>query len=400
MKLTQAVMEKYSDVLLWALRTARKGTFRKGDVVLVNYHLDALRLAETLQNNLLHMGFHPVLRLRSTSRMERTFFDVANPRQLGFRTPGEAELNDGLNGAIYLFAPDSLTHLSSIDPSKVGKAAVAAKPFRDILDRRDEKGLFGWTLCLVPTPALAEHAGMSMGRYSLEVIRACFLDQDNPVGRWEETYRNVGAIKKWLNSLQVKSLHLESEAVDLMINPGKKRKWVGLSGHNIPSFEIFLSPDWRGTEGTYFSNQPSFRSGNRVENIRLIFQKGRAVRIEAEKGEEFAVKQASMDKGAGRVGEFSLTDRRFSRINRFMANTLYDENYGGRYGNSHLALGSSYSDTFDGDRSKLTKEMKKELGFNESALHWDLVNTEKKTVTAHLTSGERKVIYENGIFKY
>ncbi|PKN64141.1 MAG: aminopeptidase [Deltaproteobacteria bacterium HGW-Deltaproteobacteria-15] len=398
MKFTQDILDKYGDVLLWALRKARKGPFGKRDVVLVNYHLDALPLAETLQYKLLHRGFHPVLRLRSTSRMERTFFDVANPRQLEFRTPGDAELNQALNGAIYLFAPDSLTHLSAVDPTKVGKAAVAAKPFRDILDRRDEKGLFGWTLCMVPTPALAEHASISMGRYSQEVIRACFLDDDDPVNRWEQTYKDIGEIKKWLNSLQIKLLHLESETIDLRIRPGIKRKWVGLSGHNIPSFEIFVSPDWRGTEGVYFSNQPSFRSGNRVENIKLVFQKGRAIRIEAEKGEEFAVKQASMDKGAARVGEFSLTDKRFSRINRFMANTLYDENYGGRYGNSHVALGSSYSDTFDGDRSKLTGQMKKELGFNESALHWDMVNTGKKTVTAHLVSGKKKIIYENGMF--
>jgi aminopeptidase len=81
-----------------------------------------------------------------------------------------------------------------------------------------------------------------------------------------------------------------------------------------------------------------------------------------------------------------------------MANTLYDENFGGRYGNCHLAVGMSYSDTFDGDPSKLTKNMKNRLGFNDSALHWDLVNTEKKVVTAHLTSGDKIVVYEKGMF--
>ena len=83
-----------------------------------------------------------------------------------------------------------------------------------------------------------------------------------------------------------------------------------------------------------------------------------------------------------------------------MANTLYDENHGGRYGNCHLALGLSYSDTFDGDPSELTKDLKKDLGFNDSALHWDLVNTEKKRVTAFLKTGREKVIYEEGMFKH
>jgi aminopeptidase len=400
MKLSQVHLEKYSDVLLWALGIARKGAFRKGDVILLNYHLDGLHLAETLQEKLIHMGLHPVLRLRLTSRMERTFYGESTPKQLAFQTPGEAELYESLNGAIYLFAPESLTHLSSVDPARMAKAALAAKLLRDVLDRRDEKGLFGWTLCLAPTPALAKHAGMSSDQYTREVIRACYLDQSDPVARWKETYRAMGAIKKWLNSMEVKTLHLESASSDLKITPGTRRKWVGLSGHNIPSFEIFLSPDWRGTEGVYFSDQPSFRSGNLVQGIKVVFRKGTAVQIHAKRGEEFAVKQTSMDKGAGRVGEFSLTDKRFSRIRRFMANTLYDENYGGAFGNCHVALGSSYSNTFDGDRSSLTNEKKRKLGFNESALHWDLVNTEKKTVTAHLASGKRKVIYENGIFNY
>jgi aminopeptidase len=83
-----------------------------------------------------------------------------------------------------------------------------------------------------------------------------------------------------------------------------------------------------------------------------------------------------------------------------MANTLYDENFGGRYGNCHLAVGSSYAESYDGEPLALTEKMKRKLGFNDSALHWDLVNTEKKTVTAHLKGGKNVVIYENGMFRY
>jgi len=193
---------------------------------------------------------------------------------------------------------------------------------------------------------------------------------------------------------------MESANIDIRITPGEKRKWVGISGHNIPSFEIFLSPDWRGTEGSYYANLPSFRSGNYVEGIRIAFRKGRAVTLSAETGEAFASRQLVMDRGAGQVGEFSLTDKRFSRIDRFMADTLFDENHGGKYGNCHIALGSSYTATYDGNPAALTKDKKKKLGFNDSALHWDIVNTEEKAVTAHLTSGKKIVIYENGKFRY
>ncbi len=236
--------------------------------------------------------------------------------------------------------------------------------------------------------------------YTSQIIKACYLDKYDPVAEWESIYKEVTKIKKWLNGLRIRYLHVESKNVDLKITPGEKRRWKGISGHNVPSFEIFFSPDWRGTEGIYYANLPSFRTGNYVEEVRLTFKKGSVVKVEAKTGEDFAIKQTKMDEGASKVGEFSLTDNRFSRIDRFMADTLFDENFGGKYGNCHVAIGSSYTDTYEGNPADLSKEAKKKLGFNDSALHWDLVNTEDKRVTARLTSGDDLVIYEKGRFTY
>ncbi|RPH51649.1 MAG: aminopeptidase [Desulfobacteraceae bacterium] len=396
--LTEKQLYKYADVLIWGLKTARRGKFKKNDTVLIRYNIPALRLAEILFEKLLKMGINPVLRTNPTPVMERSFYDISNSRQLVFTSPGEEELYKNINGSIFLHAPESITHLSGVDPKKIGKAAVARKHLRDVIDKREEEGVFGWTLCMLPTEELAKHAGLSMKEYTSEIAAACFLNKEAPVEEWQKVYGNAARIKKWLNGMKVASYLIESENIDLEITPGEKRKWIGISGHNIPSFELFISPDWRGTKGKYFADQPSYRSGNYVEKVSLEFRKGSAVKIEAETGEEFVKKQLAMDRGANKIGEFSLTDRRFSKINRFMANTLFDENYGGSFGNCHIAVGSSYSDTFSGDPKKLTKEIKKNLGFNDSALHWDLVNTEKKRVTAHLAGGGKVIIYEKGMF--
>jgi aminopeptidase len=398
MRFSESTIKKYCDVLLWALRKARKGPCRRNEIVMVRYELPALRLAEALQARLLEAGMNPVLRVGMTPRMEKQFYGKSNKRQLVFQPPGEKELYEKLNGGIYLHAPDSLTHLAEVDSKKIGKAAVARKSLKDILDRREETGKFSWTLCLFPTAELAEQAGLSMDRYVDQVIKACYLDRKDPVAAWEETYRNALEIKRWLNHMRIERLHVESNHVDLQIIPGARRRWVGITGHNIPSFELFLSPDWRGTKGTYYADQPSYRNGNYVESVTLTFEKGKVVQSEAAKGGGFLAKQVAMDPGAARVGEFSLTDKRFSKIDRFMANTLFDENYGGKHGNCHLALGASYSDTYAGNVSSLTKDRKKKLGFNDSALHWDLVNTEDKRVTAYFKGGEKAVIYEKGMF--
>jgi aminopeptidase len=393
-------MDKYADVLLWGLKTARTSRFRREDIILLRYDLAAMTMAERLQGRILDMGMNPVLRAGLTSQMERHFFEKATDKQLIFQPPGEKQLHEQIDGSVYLHGPESLTHLSHIDPRKIGKFAVSRKPLRDILTKREEKGVFGWTLCVVPTPELAKQAGMTMRQYTNQIVKACYLNNDHPVQQWKTIYKDATALKKWMNSMDVKYYHVMSRNTDLQITPGKQRKWIGISGHNIPSFEIFLSPDWRGTEGVYFADQPSYRSGNYVEGVRIEFKKGKAAKVEAKKGEAFVIKQLSLDEGACKVGEFSLTDKRFSKIDRFMAHTLFDENFGGRNGNCHIALGASYSDTYDGNPDRLTKARKRQLGFNDSALHWDLVNTEKKTVTAHLTSGKTVTVYENGMFKY
>jgi len=398
MELTKIQLYRYADVLLWGIKTARKERYKKGDTILIRFDLAGMQLAEILQGKMLEMGMNPIMRLGMTVKMDQNFFELSDNHQLEFIAPGQKELYAQLNGSIFINAPESLTHLAHIDPKKIGRTAIAMKPMRDILWKREEKGKFGWTLCMMPTPELARQAGLSSKDYASQIIKACYLNKKDPVAEWKKIFRSAQKIKGWLNRMEVDHFVIRSQHMNLKITPGRNRKWVGISGHNIPSFELFLSPDWRGTEGVYYADQPSFRNGNYVEKVSLEFKKGRVVKSKAGRGDIFLGKQLTMDKGAGQVGEFSLTDKRFSKIDRFMANTLFDENYGGRVGNCHLAVGSSYSDTFDGDPARLTKKKKEELGFNDSALHWDLVNTEQKKVTAHLKNGHELGVYENGMF--
>ena len=399
---TKEILDKYADVLIWGLETARRSTsgeYKKGDIIQVCYELDSIRLAEVLCRKLLEKGMNVTSQMKGTPKMEFDYFDVASEEQLKFLFPWSKAMSRHLHGIIALMAPASLMHLASVDPKKIATSAVAGRPLREIEEKREQRGEFGWTLCMMPTKALAKQAKMSVKEYGEEIVKSCYLDKNNPVKIWQNLYKEVTAIKTWLNNLKIDYLHIESDNMDLKVTPGEERQWLGVSGHNIPSFEIFTSPDWRGTEGIYYANMPSFRNGNYVEGVRLVFKKGEAVTIEAEKGEEFTKKQLAMDKGAKRLGEISFTDRRFSPITKFMANALFDENVGGKQGNCHVAVGFSFLDTHSGDLKDLTKKRKKDLAFNDSALHWDLINTERKRVTAYCKDGSKVVIYENGMFK-
>jgi aminopeptidase len=396
--LTERHLENYADILWWGLSTARRQRFRKNDVVQIRFHAGAVRLMEILYRKLLEKGLNPVPRLSPTPDMESSFYRLSGNRQLVFVPPGEEWFAENLSGSIFLNAPESLTHLRDADPRKIGRATVAHKTFRTVLERREAQGAYSWTLCMLPTAELARHAGLSLQAYARQVVKACFLDAAAPVSAWKSIHRRAGEIKRWLDAMPVARFRVESDGTDLELALGAKRRWAGISGRNIPSFELFVSPDRRGTRGVFYADQPSFRNGNIVRQVRLEFRNGRLAKADATEGADFLKKQLALDPGASRVGEFSLTDRRFSRIDRFMANTLFDENYGGTQGNCHIALGSSYSNTYAGDPRRLTATLKDKLGFNDSALHWDFVNTEKKRVTAILADGSRVVVYENGEF--
>lgn len=401
MFLTKTQTDKYADVMLWALQTARRnGKFKPYDVVLLRYEPLALPLAQSLYQKMLKNKFHVIARQDNPEEFARLFYTLGDDKQLTFVSPWDKELQQGINGLISLRAPADLTSLKNTNPARLAKAAVARKLLREILDAREQKGLFSWTLCNYPTPELAKRAGLSVKEYAAQIARACFLNEKDPVKKWQEVTAQMEEIAKWLSSLPVETFRVQSAHMDFEVLLGEKRRFISGGGCNIPSFEIFTSPDWRGTRGVYFADLSSYRSGNYVKGIKLEFKNGRAVKATAQQGQNFVRKMLAMDEGACQIGEFSLTDRRFSKITKFMADILYDENFGGKYGNCHVAVGASYADTYSGNISRLTPELKKKLGFNSSALHWDLINTEDKLVQARLKNGKIITVYEKGQFKY
>jgi len=397
--INQKMKENYADVLIWGLKTTNKN-LKPYDFILIRCDIAALELGEIVYSKLVSMKYNVVFRVMPTPNMEKAFYNNSDVKQRKFIPYGEKEFFENLNGNIYIHSPTSLTHLKGVDTKKQSEVAISRKFLRDIMSKRETKGLFGWTLCTYPSEELARQARLSINEYSDQIIKACFIDDKNPVKKWEEVFKNINEIKKYLNSLNIEEFYVKSNNIDLTVVLGEKRKFLGGSGHNIPSFEIFTSPDCRYTKGVYFANLPTYRGGNYIEKIKLEFKNGKAIKIGAQKGQDYLVKTMNTDDGAKMLGEFSLTDVRFSRIDKFMADILFDENFGGKYGNCHIAIGSSYLDTYSGDSSKLSKKDEKILGFNDSAIHWDLINTEDKVVKAKVKGSKIITIYEKGMFKY
>lgn len=72
---------------------------------------------------------------------------------------------------------------------------------------------------------------------------------------------------------------------------------------------------------------PLYYQSNVIKDIRLEFKDGIITKATAEENEALLLEMIGQE-DANKIGEYSLTDRRHSRITKFMGETLYDENVG------------------------------------------------------------------------
>ena len=393
----QELLEKYAAVLVNCALGGGTG-MKAGEVVLLQVPECAKPMLVALQKAVLKAGGHYITQFLPDGT-ERAFFEQANETQLTFFP--EVLLKgriDQIDHSVFIIAEHDKKELEGIVPEKIMCKSKAFKPYMEWREAKENAGQFTWTLALYGTEAAAREAGLSLEAYWDEIIRACYLDDLDPVQRWKDSMAEVIRVRDALNALQIEKVHVEAEGVDLWVQLGAHRIWMGGSGRNIPSFEVFISPDWRGTEGSIAFDQPLYRYGSLVESIRLVFKAGEVVEAIARTGQEVLKAMIASDAGSSRVGEFSLTDIRLSRITKFMATTLFDENFGGEWGNTHIALGNAYKDSYPGDASTISKEQWQTLGYNESAVHTDIVSTRNRIVTAFLPDGTSRIIYRDGRF--
>ncbi|HCX63758.1 MAG TPA: aminopeptidase, partial [Eubacteriaceae bacterium] len=193
------------------------------------------------------------------------------------------------------------------------------------------------------------------------------------IQKWKELHDRQQGFVEVLD--QKKTLRIRSRETDVTMNI-KGRKWINSDGKtNFPSGEVFTAPHRESVEGKVRFSYPGIYAGQEIEDIQLVFEKGKVVQASAQKGEALLKALLDTDEGARYVGEVALGTN--YGIDRFTKNMLFDEKIGGTM---HMALGKAY---------------KKSGGENDSAIHWDML-CDMKEKGEVLADGE--LIYKNGEF--
>jgi aminopeptidase len=394
-KPSSEILEKYADVIINYGLNNGKGA-KKGETIYVVAPLHARPLLFAVQRKALETGCK-VITGYVDDELDRAYLKNGSVDQLDVY----GDLYEGL----YKQADHTVKIVGHEDPSYLkGISTELTQTFRKtqfgrlrIREKYELKGEHSWTLVLYPTQVNADEANMTLEEYWNEVIIACYLDKEDVVGEWKKTSAFLKKTIAKLNALQIDTVHVEAPGTDLTVKIGARRVWVDADGANIPSYEIFTSPDWRGTNGHTTFTEPLYYNGAVIKDIYLEFTDGIVTKATASQGEDVLKSMIAIE-NANKVGEFSLTDRRVSNITKFMAETLFDENVGGPQGNTHIALGNAYRDIIDTDPKDVTDEEYERLGYNASNEHTDIMSTSPRKVTATLADGSKKVIYENGEF--
>lgn len=269
---SQKMLSNYAHVLTDFALGSGEG-IKKGEVIFVQFDSPALPLAQEVYRAILEKGAHPIVKMNEDS-FSKIFYDVASDAQLEFFPKKyQKSLIETMDHRMYLMADRDPLYLKGVDPVKMMKANKSRKTLKKWLDQKEDAGKLTWTLCLYGTPGMAKQAGLSLTEYWEQIAAACFLEEKNPIAKWQEVFTKVEQTMKKLNALPIDKLHVVANKTDLWISMGEKRKFIGGSGRNIPSFEIFTSPDWRGTNGHVYFDFPLYRYGNIIEDISLEFKK-------------------------------------------------------------------------------------------------------------------------------
>ncbi|MGA1780714.1 MAG: aminopeptidase, partial [Planctomycetota bacterium] len=162
---------------------------------------------------------------------------------------------------------------------------------------------------------------------------------------------------------------------------------------NIPTEEVFTTPDWRRTEGRCRVTRPFLVNGKLIEDLHLEFKEGVVSKVEASSGRDTYAEYISSDPGASRLGEVALVgiDSPVFRSGLVFQEILFDENAA-----CHIAVGSAYKTCLQGGESMSEAELEA-VGCNVSSAHTDMmISDEQVDVVARTHAGETVPLLEKG----
>jgi aminopeptidase len=393
-------MSNYTDALA-RLAAGCGANVAPGQTVMVQAKLGQEELARAIAAACYDRGAHHVEVSYEDLHIKRARLLHAPEEALGDVVPWVRERPRALaniHGAlISLSGPTVPGLLDDVDPTRIGRDTVPLEEWPRVI----AEGAVNWAIVPGPNAAWAQLVfpeldnGEALGRLWEQIAHVCRLDEPDPLEAWRLRSRELAGVANRLSEAELDMLHYRGPGTDLHVGllPGVRweagmfvTNWGREHLPNIPTEEVFTSPDPERTEGTVASTKPLVISGRVIDGLKVRFEAGRAVDVDADEGAAILRELISRDGDANRLGEIALVDGsgRIGRLETVFHDTLLDENAA-----SHIALGSGFA--------HLAKDAAAAAKINRSAVHEDfMIGGPDVDVTATTRDGREVPVLIDG----
>lgn len=312
-------------------------------------------------------------------------------------------------GGAILFLNSSVPGLmSDITPTKISKIVKIRQKTAVYYRENVSKYTFSWTIVALPNERWAKivfpNDPNAYEKLYLKILEMCMVTRENPIEAWEEFIEKSNEYKRKLNELKITKLHYRNNlGTDLIVEKRSDAKWLNIDKNgtikrrmmvNMPSYEIFSSPDYRKTEGIVYASKPLIYNGCLINNFWLRFRQGKVIDFDAKTGKETLKNLIEDHDHSCFLGEIALVEHNspISNTGLIFHETLFDEN-----ASCHLALGDSFQTVISGGENMSPEQLDK-LGLNQSKIHEDfMIGTSDLSIEAETAYG-RKLIFKDGNF--
>jgi len=297
--------------------------------------------------------------------------------------------------------------MSGVEPKKIIKMNEVVAPTFSYY-RTNNKYNFPWVICAYPNKRWAEflfkndvNAYFKLYDY---IIKMCMVDSEDPLKLWDKYIREINEYKLKLDNMQInKMVYKNGLGTDFEIGFPENHRWINLDKRdnygnsiivNMPSYEIFTTPDYKTANGVVFNSRPLLFQGNIIDDFYIEFKDGVAVNYKARVGNEVLKRLIENYRNSNRLGEVALVNNNspISNSGIIFYNTLFDEN-----ASCHLALGRGNSTTICGYQNLSQNELDL-IGINDSNVHVDfMIGTNDLEIIADTKNG-KKLVFEKGNF--
>ena len=292
--------------------------------------------------------------------------------------------------------------MDDIEPAKLARAEYVKRASKQLYKKRQLSFEIPWCIAALPNIVWAKDLFKDNDNaYELLenlIYKICMVDTKNPIDSWNNHLNNNKKRIDELNNLKLRYLHYKNSlGTDLSIGLLEDGIWCDASTNglvNMPSYEVFTSPDYTKTCGMVYSSRPLVYNGGLIDNFWLKFENGKVVDYDAKVGKEILKGILESDNNAPYLGEVALieNDSPISNTNIVYGLTLIDEN-----ASCHLALGDGFKECINKD---LNQEEFLENGVNSSKVHVDfMIGTKDLEIIGETFDNKKVKIFENGNFK-